>query len=109
MGCHACVDGSPLSNLTCPNVQEGDGVTYIIALQHGSGLQELDLPPVLPPNARFVNHPNHCFDIGTVAWVLDNHVPDPRWGTHDIHRSNMALDRAMPADLPSHVPANLSA
>jgi hypothetical protein len=60
------------------SLQEGDGATYIIALQHGTGLQELDPPPVLPSNARFVNHPNHCFDIGTVAWVMDNHVPDPR-------------------------------
>jgi hypothetical protein len=56
-------------------------VTYIIALQHGMGLHDLDPPPVLPSNARFVNHPNHCFDIGTVAWVLDNHVPDPRCAT----------------------------
>lgn len=65
--------------------QEGDGATYIIALQHGTGLQELDPPPVLPSNARFVNHPNHCFDIGTVAWVMDNHVPDPRWAHHLVH------------------------
>ena len=66
----------PISGMT--SLQEGDGATYIIALQHGTGLQELDPPPVLPSNARFVNHPNHCFDIGTVAWVMDNHVPDPR-------------------------------
>ncbi len=54
-------------------------MTYIIALQHGNGLSELAREPRLPPNARIVNHPNHCFDIGTVGWVLDNHVPDVRW------------------------------
>lgn len=58
--------------------QENDGVTYIIALQHGNGLSELAREPRLPPNARIVNHPNHCFDIGTVGWVLENHVPDVR-------------------------------
>ena len=30
----------------------------------------MGLPP-LPPNARYLPHPNECYDIGTVGWVLD--------------------------------------
>lgn len=61
--------------------QENDGVTYIIAIQHGEGLTELSTKPRLPANAKFVNHPNTCFDIGTVGWVLENHVADIRCKT----------------------------
>ena len=47
-------------------------------MQHGGGLQDLQQLPALPRNARYVHHANECLDIGTVGWVLDNHVPDPK-------------------------------
>jgi len=47
-------------------------------VQHGGGLQDLQQLPELPRNARYVHHANECLDIGTVGWVLDNHVPDPK-------------------------------
>lgn len=84
-------------------VKEGDGVTYIIALQHGTGLHDLDPTPVLPPNARFVNHPNHCFDIGTVAWVLENHVPDPRAFNYFIWLNSSVRGPFLPAYHPRDV------
>lgn len=40
-------------------------------LQQGAGLTQPDPLPPLPPNARYVPHPNECYDLGTVGWVLD--------------------------------------
>lgn len=34
----------------------------------------LDPLPELPPNARYLRHPNSCFDFGTIGWVLDTEV-----------------------------------
>jgi hypothetical protein len=47
-------------------------------LQHGDELRDLQPLPKLPRNARYVHHANECLDIGTIGWVLDKHVPDPR-------------------------------
>ena len=44
-------------------------------LQQGGALPQPDPLPPLPPNARYLRHPNECYDIGTVGWVLANHVP----------------------------------
>jgi hypothetical protein len=30
--------------------------------------------PLLPSNARFLLHPNECFDLGTVGWVLQTQI-----------------------------------
>ena len=54
--------------------QAGDGCDYVIVLQQGEGLYQLDPLPPLPPNARYLKHENKCYDIGTVGWVLKNHV-----------------------------------
>lgn len=43
-------------------------------LQQGEGLQDPEPLPDLPRNARYLQHNNECFDIGTVGWVLANHV-----------------------------------
>lgn len=51
-----------------PPPQAGDGCEYVLVLQEGAA--PLDPLPALPPNARFLSHPNKCFDWGTVGWVL---------------------------------------
>jgi hypothetical protein len=33
-------------------------------------LQEVELP-VLPSNAKYLHHPNECFDWGTFGWALE--------------------------------------
>ena len=55
-------------------LQDGDNCDYIIVLQQGEGVAPLDPLPVLPPNARYLRHPNSCFDFGTIGWVLDTQV-----------------------------------
>lgn len=47
-------------------------------LQQDEGLTLPDPLPALPRNARYLSHANECFDIGTVGWVLQRHVPDRR-------------------------------
>lgn len=59
--------------------QENDGCDYVIAIQEGPGLERLAPLPKLPPNARFVPHENKCFDLGTVGWMFDNKIVDPRY------------------------------
>ena len=59
-----------------PSTQAGDGCDDIIVLQEGAGTRPLDPLPLLPPNARYLRHPNSCLDFGTVGWVLDHHVPN---------------------------------
>ncbi len=61
----------PQSLHGCPNYQAGDACEYIIVLQQGAGLAQPDPLPALPPNARYLPHPNECYDLGTVGWVLD--------------------------------------
>ena len=60
-------------------VQEADGCEYIIVLQQGSDLHQLESRPPLPTNARYMEHPNSCFDIGTVGWVLNHEDVVVRW------------------------------
>lgn len=55
-------------------MQAEDGCQYIIVLQQGPGLHDPNPLPVLPPNARYLRHPNECFDLGTVGWVLRTQV-----------------------------------
>ena len=54
--------------------QEGDGCDYIFVLQQGEGLFDPEPLPKLPSYARYIRHENKCYDIGTVGWVLENHV-----------------------------------
>jgi hypothetical protein len=78
--CAAAPAHSPPVQSTHPTpwrylLQEGDGCDYIIVLQQGKELPVPDPLPALPSNARYLQHANECFDIGTVGWVLENHVP----------------------------------
>lgn len=44
---------------------------FVVVVQEGPGIRDLFLAPVnLMPNVRIVTHPNSCFDIGTVGWLL---------------------------------------
>ncbi|EFN53576.1 hypothetical protein CHLNCDRAFT_136762 [Chlorella variabilis] len=56
-------------------VKEGDNCDYIIVLQQDKDLSLPEPLPSLPRNARYLQHANECFDIGTVGWVLQAHVP----------------------------------
>lgn len=52
-----------------------DGVTYLIVVQEeaaasGQQQQQPELP-ALPPNARYVRHPNSCYDWGAIGWVFE--------------------------------------
>ncbi|KAH7621353.1 hypothetical protein NADE_006616 [Nannochloris sp. 'desiccata'] len=81
-------------------IKPNDGCDYVIVLQQNSpedvpwpNLQLLNDTkttvgwrvkidkhildtPVLPSNARFILHPNECFDLGTVGWVLQTQIKD---------------------------------
>lgn len=84
-------------------VQDNDGVTYIIAIQNGEGLTELSNKPRLPSNAKLVNHSNTCFDIGTVGWVLEHHVPNVRAYSYFIFLNSSVRGPFLPAYLPHTV------
>ncbi len=43
-------------------------------MQQGEGVAPPGPLPTLPRNARFVRHPNKCFDWGTWGWALDSQV-----------------------------------
>lgn len=68
-------------------VRTGDRCEYIIVIQEelgggknssGSGsVDDRHFPP-LPPNARYVVHPNECFDWGTVGWVFKTVLKDTK-------------------------------
>jgi hypothetical protein len=64
---------SPARRTLLP-LQAGDGCDYLIVLQQGEGMADPDPLPELPPNARYVRHPNECFDLGTVGWALRTQV-----------------------------------
>ena len=39
-------------------------------------LAQLPTLPLLPPNARYLRHPNRCYDWGTIGWVLTSKQVD---------------------------------
>ena len=55
-----------------------DKCDYIIVIQKDDFLWEDPTQnlPKLPSNARYLSHPNKCFDIGTVGWVLKTQIED---------------------------------
>ncbi|KAL4442029.1 hypothetical protein ABPG77_011290 [Micractinium sp. CCAP 211/92] len=55
-------------------VKADDGCDYLIVMQQGEGVAPPGPLPTLPRNARFVRHPNKCFDWGTWGWALDSQV-----------------------------------
>ncbi len=85
-----------------PNTQPNDGNDYIIITQYDNKTHMPTLPP-LPRNARYLVHPNKCFDLGTYGWVLRNHVSlrygaviclwwCQSWWTHEEHVVHHATD-----------------
>lgn len=64
----------PASRRSFPPPQEGDGCEYLIVLQQDAKLSQPEPLPPLPSNARYLHHPNECYDIGTVGWVLDSQL-----------------------------------
>lgn len=56
--------------------QEGSSVLCISESDHL--VQELGSPlPEMPPNVRFVNHSNECYDWGTMGWLLSSKLVNP--------------------------------
>ena len=56
-------------------VSASDGAQYVIVLNGMASLDDARLPH-LPYNAKYVLHPNECYDWGTYTWVLEQ-VADP--------------------------------
>ncbi len=52
-------------------------IDYFFILQQvdGSPVNESRLP-TLPSNARYIQHENKCFDIGTMGWFLSQNITD---------------------------------
>lgn len=56
-------------------VKPNDNCTYLFIIQQGEGLlPPPQILPKLPSNARYITHPNECFDLGTIGWALS--LPD---------------------------------
>lgn len=51
-------------------LQADDNCDYIIVMQEGEDVAPLEPLPELPPNARFLRHPNSCYNVGTTGWVV---------------------------------------
>ena len=59
-------------------MQADDGCDYIIVLQQDPAWEDPSPLPALPRNARYLRHPNACFDLGTVGWALNSEAGDLR-------------------------------
>lgn len=57
-------------------MQQGDGCDYVVVVQEDG--KELPALPQLPPNARYLRHPNQCYDWGTIGWVFAMGQADPQ-------------------------------
>ncbi|GAQ90930.1 hypothetical protein KFL_007030030 [Klebsormidium nitens] len=51
-----------------------DPADYVI-IMNGGKPDDFELPEV-PPNVRFLAHPNECFDMGTHGWVLSGNATE---------------------------------
>ena len=101
--CSQASHASPTRACLLQRAQEGDGCDYIIVLQQGKGLSQPDPLPPLPPNARYLRHPNACYDIGTVGWVLDHHVPDRAAYAYFVWLNSSVRGPFLPAYLRGHM------
>jgi hypothetical protein len=80
-----------------------DGCDYIIVLQqHPTGWPNPSLPGDLPTNVRVLHHPNECFDLGTVGWVLQTHVDISRY-TFFLWLNSSVRGPFMPSYLRGHM------
>lgn len=75
-------DDSEYTNNFLYFVREGiisnDGNDYVVVVQLDYGQPAPQLPP-LPSHARYITHPNECFDLGTIGWLLKNHISIRRY------------------------------
>lgn len=60
------------------DLQDRHDCEYFIVIQQGVGLKEPNLPQDLPANVHVLHHPNECFDLGTVGWLLNGTVNSRR-------------------------------
>lgn len=60
-------------------VRPGDGCDYVFIMQSNENSTIPDLPK-LPANARYLMHPNQCYDWGTFGWAINStHVNASRY------------------------------
>ena len=62
--------------------QEDSHHEYFIVIQMAAGLSAFQPRPALPPNAKFVEHANECFDWGTIGWLLSTSQLDYTYAPH---------------------------
>jgi hypothetical protein len=62
-------------------VRENDGVDYYFILQNvdNKTVDEHEMPILPKKNARYIQHENLCFDLGTVGWFLSTHTVGNPW------------------------------
>ena len=58
------------NRVNMPRAQEDDLHEYWVIIQMAEGVSSFQPRPTLPPNAHFVEHPNECYDWGTIGWLL---------------------------------------
>jgi hypothetical protein len=56
-----------LRHFVSNGVRAHDGADYLFVVQGGT--KGLSLP-TLPSNAKYIEHPNVCFDLGTIGWLI---------------------------------------
>jgi hypothetical protein len=49
---------------------------YFILQQINNEIFDEKKLPILPSNAHYIQHPNECFDLGTIGWFLSNGTID---------------------------------
>ncbi|KAK9808001.1 hypothetical protein WJX73_002333 [Symbiochloris irregularis] len=81
-------------------VKEDDGCDYVIVIQTGANLTEFSNRPALPTNARYLEHPNKCFDWGTSGWVFENGHANPNIYRYFVFLNSSGRGPYLPAYLP---------
>lgn len=61
--------------------------------------------PELPSNARYLYHPNQCYDWGTFGWVFDTQGVDPTAYKHYIFLNSSVRGPFLPPYLQVSTPA----
>ncbi len=65
-------------------VRENDGVDYYFILQNVNNkpVDEREMPILPKKNARYIQHENICFDLGTIGWFFSTHTVGNPWLNH---------------------------
>lgn len=64
--------------------------------------------PELPANARYLHHPNQCYDWGTFGWVLENQGVNISMYKYFIFLNSSARGPFMPAYIKVRMHATVS-